>query len=1027
MRKLTTLLLLAAAVTATAPAQAQRLITLPSEAPQNVHRQHADKSLWEKQHAQNTPQVRRANSLPTVADTTFTVPYMEYFDNESDLTKYYTIIDANNDGKTWAYTPSYADHNRKSVRCQYDSKNDANDWLITPNIHLLPGRTYKLAYRAGSSNSFPERLETWFGQGKTVASMTQNLQPAFEIKTQAMNEYTSTVTVPTEGDYNFGFHSVSVKDQLYLYLDSIVVTMDALNSAPDSSTNVKVIPGANGALTATIQFNAPTVNIDGSAVSQIDSIVVSNGNREVGIVTDAIPGQQYNVSDNAASNGYQTYRVVAYTGSNQGRQANATSYIGIDTPRPPQNVRMNDKLTTVGIQWDDVSTTGVHGGYVDPQKVVYHVYNVDDSGFLGSEIDSTTTNSISIDYSNNNTDQGDQSFHEYAVVAKNAAGQSQEKMEEGYGHVFFVTGEPYTLPFTQSWPDGHIIPTTQMWWKNYTGDSEWVNVKDNNAYDGDNGLLRYRDRPGEYSAMGSGKVSLKNAKNPQLVYRYKIEPGSGITLKVQALKPDGTKVDLEVINASTNANDTAWHVSKVKLDQFTNERYVEFIWEAGCPITAKAGLVYVDQVEAVDVQAEDLAVSVSAPTGVKKGQSITANALVTNRGDKTAKNYSIAITANGAEVLNTTVNDSLASYADTTFTVTIPTTSLNAAGSIVVKATVTYNGDIDESNNTASATVNLTQVSYTAPLSADEQNGTVTWTAPGNGVADVTEDFESYPTWSTSFGDWTVVDNNGGLGGTLASQLSYPIESTAFGFAIFDFSKINAQLPLVYSSMKAHSGNQSATAIYNLNYKQQDNWLISPHLSGNAQDITFWVNNFAYYDESAQQTYDQREQYDVLYSTTGTDIADFTAIGNTRTAAGGIWTSVTVSLPAGSRYFAIHQKTPNSQALHFSVDDVKYQKGNPKVIGYNIYRDGELIGTVGADDLTYTDGAAGGNHEYSVTAIYEGNEESLPRKAGTSGIAGVHFDNAVNANAPMYNVAGQRVGSNYRGIVIQNGKKFINK
>lgn len=32
-----------------------------------------------------------------------------------------------------------------------------------------------------------------------------------------------------------------------------------------------------------------------------------------------------------------------------------------------------------------------------------------------------------------------------------------------------------------------------------------------------------------------------------------------------------------------------------------------------------------------------------------------------------------------------------------------------------------------------------------------------------------------------------------------------------------------------------------------------------------------------------------------------------------------------------------------------------------------------------------------------------------------------------NANAPMYNLAGQTVGKNYKGIVIQNGKKFMNK
>lgn len=36
-------------------------------------------------------------------------------------------------------------------------------------------------------------------------------------------------------------------------------------------------------------------------------------------------------------------------------------------------------------------------------------------------------------------------------------------------------------------------------------------------------------------------------------------------------------------------------------------------------------------------------------------------------------------------------------------------------------------------------------------------------------------------------------------------------------------------------------------------------------------------------------------------------------------------------------------------------------------------------------------------------------------------------ENAANENAPIYNLAGQRVNKNAKGILIQNGKKFINK
>ena len=32
-----------------------------------------------------------------------------------------------------------------------------------------------------------------------------------------------------------------------------------------------------------------------------------------------------------------------------------------------------------------------------------------------------------------------------------------------------------------------------------------------------------------------------------------------------------------------------------------------------------------------------------------------------------------------------------------------------------------------------------------------------------------------------------------------------------------------------------------------------------------------------------------------------------------------------------------------------------------------------------------------------------------------------------DANAPIFNLAGQRVGNDYKGVVIQNGKKYLNK
>ncbi|MBR1688801.1 MAG: hypothetical protein IJ710_09815, partial [Prevotella sp.] len=67
--------------------------------------------------------------------------------------------------------------------------------------------------------------------------------------------------------------------------------------------------------------------------------------------------------------------------------------------------------------------------------------------------------------------------------------------------------------------------------------------------------------------------------------------------------------------------------------------------------------------------------------------------------------------------------------------------------------------------------------------------------------------------------------------------------------------------------------------------------------------------------------------------------------------------------------------------------------------------------------------------------VYLGENATAPTELGdprwtlaydTTGILSVNAE-AVDANAPMYNLAGQRVAAGYKGIVIQNGKKFFQK
>ena len=69
---------------------------------------------------------------------------------------------------------------------------------------------------------------------------------------------------------------------------------------------------------------------------------------------------------------------------------------------------------------------------------------------------------------------------------------------------------------------------------------------------------------------------------------------------------------------------------------------------------------------------------------------------------------------------------------------------------------------------------------------------------------------------------------------------------------------------------------------------------------------------------------------------------------------------------------------------------------------------------------------------YNVTAvfnaIYDGHAEIMPIAVEVStGIDNVTVEEGLDENAPMYNLAGQRVSKDAKGIVIQNGKKYIRR
>lgn len=91
-------------------------------------------------------------------------------------------------------------------------------------------------------------------------------------------------------------------------------------------------------------------------------------------------------------------------------------------------------------------------------------------------------------------------------------------------------------------------------------------------------------------------------------------------------------------------------------------------------------------------------------------------------------------------------------------------------------------------------------------------------------------------------------------------------------------------------------------------------------------------------------------------------------------------------------------------------------------LGYAIVKDGSVVGFTTA--TTYDFSALGGG-KYSIRVANERGGLGDPSSIVT-GIEGVEYV-ADDSDAPVYNLAGQRVNDSFKGVVIRNGKKFVNK
>lgn len=419
------------------------------------------------------------------------------------------------------------------------------------------------------------------------------------------------------------------------------------------------------------------------------------------------------------------------------------------------------------------------------------------------------------------------------------------------------------------------------------------------------------------------------------------------------------------------------------------------------------------------------------------GHEMTVAVEVGAFGQLTSTNYKVTAQLDGVQIWESTSPDRGpwgTRYDHQEFQYTLP------EGITLGQHTMTFNlefaGDYASSedgnleNNTIEVPFNVT-CGFLQPATKLEKSeeGILTWNIPASGHR-FTDDFEYLESFSDGnlyvaydlhpIYDYDVYiqsyDNHGTLGlysvidADGKPTIAAPEWEEALVPNLYHLMACTvADFTLTTESMRAASGNKTLLFWGNADGSPADNWLITPELSGEAQQVTL---------KMAAADPDSPEKIEILVSTSDKDISSFSRV-STIDIESTDYEDYHLNVPENVRYLALRHISDEGYAL--LIDDLEYAMKSRDVIGSNIYKDGMKVNDEPIQGTTFAPTEHG---NYSVTVVYpEGESAPTPevefKGSGISNLSGENYTKIF-----YLDLFGNRIENPSEGIFIRiaNGK-----
>lgn len=920
------------------------------------------------------------SSRPFYSGKYFELPYDDDFVDDL-LFSEYRQIDANEDFNYW-----WIDADKSRV--VYSSTSvDANDYLCLGPFNLTAGSKYNFSMLAGG-HGVSERVAVYVGTDPNdVSTFTEELvAPTYVNPSQGNSHLAGSFIPTTSGIYYFGIAALSPSGHQNLYVYDVHVA-EASSKVPAAVTDLKATPADAGMVISGV---LPATTIGGDKAN-VTSLIIKRDKQQVAEVTEGITdGATFSWTDTeTAADGQHVYTVAALNAAGIGDEVSCNAWWGEDRPARPVNMRVWEDLDTPGLMhvtWE-APAYGFNGGKIDQNNIDWVIdwLSLGQAGSGLRHMGSKCRFDLQL---------GEDAIKEQDLIAFTVYGVNHVGSSERDGRLtrsaYF--GPATSLPIRESWVDfryagiwsGEALKEDaelfESYWDISSGSTLGIKpYNDNCMY-----ALTTTVDGGGYRTR-SPRLTIGDETNPVLVfYFYYTEATKDFQVEIAVDdQPMKTLRNLDVSAAGANE----WKRIEIPLSEYRNAKYFQFGF-SGHATTAASEFCAIDNLSVLDLKEFDLTVmKVEATNKLNATEDAVIDVTIRNSGSKdvNGSSYKVNLIKNG-KVVDQQAGEDLLKDGELSLTF-LDLTSVADPANTVYNIEVVYDADQNPADNRGTeVTTVIVPTRYPAVdnLTGRGKTGVTLWWSQPERVQilpdPAIESFEDYEAFTiTDFGDWKVYDGDGHntiIIQTSLGVLSYPNIGKPMAWQVIDPYEAgilaNAWTPrsglhMLVSFQASTDGGRDVKC---------DDWLISPELFGGAQRVSFMAC-------TAMSTY-APEIIDVLYSTTGTEIADFKPLAqNVEVPFNSVdWTEMAFDLPEGARHFAIVHKSDNKFAL--MIDDVKYIPAGSDMLdltlqGFNVFRDGVQINDELVTEQTYNDATAvdGQEYTYHVSTVWDKGESPL--------------------------------------------------